>query len=70
MSMPLPDIDPSAPTPLQSHYLQCVLASGGAHRLRCIAESIGAFVAPRIVSLMVFIAFLVGTIVSLQFGSP
>jgi hypothetical protein len=69
MSLPLPELDASAPTPLQVHLQQCTFATGAIHRLHCVMEDIGGFVASRIVSLLFVIFFLLAGILSLQFGS-
>lgn len=37
---------------LRAHFRQCVFALGPLHRLRCIAESLDAFLAPRFVSVL------------------
>jgi len=70
MTMPFSDVEPGAPTSLQSHYEQCTYGAGLAHRLQCGAEAVRAFVAPRIVSTLLLMAILVGVILSVQFGAP
>jgi hypothetical protein len=67
--MSLPELDASATTPLQAHFQQCSFAAGVRHRLRCVMEGIGGFVAPRIVSMLLAICFL-GLMLQLPFGSP
>lgn len=70
MSVPYADLDSMAPAPLQAHFRQCSFASKGLYRLQCMTEATGAFIAPRIVSVSVLIAFVIGLILSLQFGAP
>lgn len=70
MSIPCTDLDLLAPAPLQAHFLQCSFASGVVHRLHCATEAMGAFVAPRIVSVFVVTAFVIAVVLSLQFGAP
>jgi hypothetical protein len=37
---------------LRAHVRQCTFALGPLHRLRCIAEALDAFLAPRFVSVL------------------
>jgi hypothetical protein len=47
---------------LRAHVNQCVLALGRFNRLRCIAEALNAFLAPRFISVLaVLTAFGVGS---------
>lgn len=63
------DRDSAIPTPLQLHFQQCTLATGAGHRLHCAAEALKAFVAPRIVSVLVGIALLVTMALFLLLGT-
>jgi hypothetical protein len=64
-----PELEGMTPTPLQAHFRQCSLAGGLAHRLHYSAEALVAFVAPRMVSLLV-VAGLLALAVTLSFGAP
>lgn len=70
MSMPLPEIDTLTPTSLQTHFQQCTFASGTVHRLSCMLEAIEAFIAPRLISVLVAVVVLIEMSLSLPFGSP
>jgi len=70
MAIPLPDIDTLAPTPLQTHLQQCSFAAGAVHRLSCVLEAVEAFIAPRLISVLVVVAVLIEISLSLPFGSP
>lgn len=60
--------DSSVHTPLQDHFQQCLFAAGPLHRLQCVAEAMTAFVAPRLVSVLVVITFVLGMAWSLRSG--
>ncbi|WP_439536668.1 hypothetical protein [Methyloversatilis sp.] len=46
------------PTRLNDHLSQCVVALGPMHRMRCAAEAVDAFLAPRFVSLLLVMSAL------------
>ncbi len=52
MSPPAQDTPIADPTRLVEHLRQCAFARGPMHRLRCIAEALDAFLAPRFVTLL------------------
>ena len=64
--MPIPLPDSLALTPLQTHFQQCTFAAGACHRLCCSAEAIGAFLAPRFISMLTVMVALIGVVLSLQ----
>lgn len=70
MSMPFSEIDVLQPTSLQDHFAQCTFAAGTIHRLHCALERVEAFLAPRLISVLVVIAVLIEMTLSLSFGSP
>lgn len=52
MSPPAQDPPLADPTRLVEHLRQCAFARGPMHRLRCVAEALDAFLAPRFVTLL------------------
>jgi hypothetical protein len=52
MSPPAHDSFATDPTRLDAHLRQCAFARGPMHRLRCVAEALDAFLAPRFVTLL------------------
>ena len=44
------DLDRPDPTQLGDHFRQCAFALSPLHRLRCMAEALNAFLAPRFVT--------------------
>lgn len=52
MSFQTHDLNRYDSAQLRAHFRQCVFALGPLHRLRCIAESLDAFLAPRFVSVL------------------
>jgi hypothetical protein len=63
MSPPAIDFDRLDPTRLSDHFRQCRFARGPLHRLRCMAEALDAFLAPRFVTtlaLLTMVVLLVG----------
>jgi hypothetical protein len=44
---------------LRAHFKQCSLALGPVHRLRCFAEALDAFLAPRFVSVLTVVTTVV-----------
>lgn len=52
MSPPAQDTPAADPTRLDQHFRQCAFARGPMHRLRCVAEALDAFLAPRFVTLL------------------
>jgi hypothetical protein len=65
MTMPFAEPDALAPATLRAHLQQCSLTSGFLHRMHCASEAAGAFLAPRLVSVLVVVALLVGGILSM-----
>ena len=52
------DFNRTDPTHLSEHFQQCVTARGRLHRLRCVAESLDAFLAPRFVTTLALLTLL------------
>jgi hypothetical protein len=65
--MPARNCHPVSPDPtrLNDHLSQCAVALGPMHRLRCAAEVVDAFLAPRFVSLLLVMSALLVTGLSL-----
>ena len=55
MSPPATDFDRSVITQLSDHFRQCAFARGPMHGLRCAAEALDAFLAPRFVTTLVLL---------------
>jgi hypothetical protein len=59
MSFQTHDLNRYDSVQLRAHFRQCVFALGPLHRLRCIAEALDAFLAPRFVSVLTVMAVVV-----------
>ena len=59
MSPPTHDTHAADPTRLVEHLRPCAFARGPMHRLRCIAEALDAFLAPRFVTMLTVTTVLV-----------
>jgi hypothetical protein len=59
MSPPAADADLLDPTRLGQHIRQCAFDRGPLHRLRCVAEALNAFFAPRFVTTLALLTTLV-----------
>ena len=59
MSFQTYDLNRYESAQLHAHFRQCVFALGPLHRLRCIAEALDAFLAPRFVSVLTVMTALV-----------
>jgi hypothetical protein len=59
MSPPAADAALFDPTRLGQHIRQCAFARGPLHRLRCVAEALDAFLAPRFVTTLALLTMVV-----------
>jgi len=59
MSMQSHDANRYDAAQLRAHFKQCVFALGPLHRVRCIAEALDAFLAPRFVSVLTVVTTVV-----------
>lgn len=66
MSVQTHDLNRYDSAQLRAHFRQCVFALGPLHRLRCIAEGLDAFLAPRFVSVLTVMTTVVVVGVSLS----
>jgi hypothetical protein len=59
MSPPATPFDRLDATRLADHFRQCRFARGPLHRLRCVAEALDAFLAPRFVTTLALLTIVV-----------
>jgi hypothetical protein len=59
MSIQVHDVNRHEAAQLRAHFRQCAFALGRMHRVRCMAEALDAFLAPRFVSVLTVMAAVV-----------
>ena len=52
MSIQVHDANRHEAAQLRAHFRQCAFALGPLHRVRCLAEALDAFLAPRFISVL------------------